>query len=204
MVLRRTLLRLGIPAALVPGAASALNAQAPLEPSRQAAPTTAVVDMDRVLREYAPARKKQEEFADSVKSMQSQLEALGARFDEAVAKRSGFEDNSPERAEATLEVELLRIKREKMQEIRETELSRRRVELAVDLFEEISMGIGAFAKQKGIQVVFRARNLGESSSMSQRYENNQARDMVWFDPAADITDQVIAFLKGWQPPATGK
>jgi Skp family chaperone for outer membrane proteins len=91
-----------------------------------------------------------------------------------------------------------------MQEIRETELSRRRVELAVELFDEISAGIGAFAKQKGIQVVFRARNLGESSSMSQRYENNQARDMVWFDPAADITDQVIAFLKGWQPPATGK
>ncbi len=201
MELRRLSSRLGLPAAFVLGALSVVAGPAAMRDAQGAPPTTvAVIDMDKVLKAYPGAEARLATLQALVTKTEEELKALSGTVDEGVARRAGFEPKTEAYDNATMEIELTRLRFEETKKIKEAYLARKRLEISVGLWDEIVAGIGAFSKAKGIDVVLRARNAPANASASQRFEVMQARDVIWFDPVkVDATEQAIAFLKSWQP-----
>ncbi len=199
MNLRGLTPRFGLPAAFLLGMASMLAGP---RIGGAAAPTTvAVVDIDAVLRSYAPAKEQQAAFGKVVEGIKAELDGLKGQVEKAAAELQNLEKGSVEYAKAAIDADAWQGRYGKMQEVFENDLGRRRVDLSVHLYEEISAGIAAFAAAKQIDVVLRARNAPANASISQRFDLNQARDVLWSGNQVDVTNDVITFLKGWTPPA---
>lgn len=200
MDLHRLSPRLGLPAAFLLGAISVFAGPSAVGAVQNAVPSVAVVDMDKVLQSYAPALAKQQEFKATFDQMEGEMKVLETRIEEANAQLSILDRNTKAFAQASLEHDLCVLRRDKLQEINQTDLGRRRLELSVDLFDEIAAGVAAFAKAQNIDVVLRARNAPAGASVSLRFENNQARDVIYYAAQVDLTANLIAFLKSWPGP----
>jgi Skp family chaperone for outer membrane proteins len=88
--LRKLPLALGLPAAFLAG----LTADPVFAPTQNAAPHTAVVDIDRVLKAYPGAEARQEEWKAMEASFQVQMDGLKAQAQEAGAQRDGFDEGT--------------------------------------------------------------------------------------------------------------
>ncbi|MCC6783870.1 MAG: OmpH family outer membrane protein [Planctomycetes bacterium] len=202
MAIRRLPQHLGLSAAFLLGAISVIAGPAAVGAPQGAAPKIAVIDMDLVLKAYPHAEARLAGLTGMIEKTKDEMKALEASYAEAKARSDVAEKGTEEAARSSLDLEIARQRFEAIKEIRDAALSRKRLETSVGLWDEISEGIGAFAKAKGIEVVLRWRNTPASAGPSQKFETMQAKDVVWVDAAkVDVTAQVIEFLKSWPGPS---
>lgn len=194
--LRQLPLAVSLPAALFLGATAVVARPAPQDP---AGPKTAVVDIDRVLKSYPGAEAKQNEWKVMEAGFQRQMDDLKAQVEEAMGRRQAFDEGTEERWRANLAYDLKRVEYEEMAKIFDARANQRRLDISLELYEEIRRGIAAFAKEKGLQTVLRLRTDNPALPKAARAEANQQREILYHDPSLEVTDDVIRFLKTWKP-----
>lgn len=198
--LRKLPLAVSLPAALLLGATAAVARPAPQDPvAAAAAPTIAMVDIDRVLKAYPGAEAQQAAWKVMEADFKSKMEALEAEVRQAMGEREAFTQGTPERLRANLGYELKRLEYEEFHKILAAQAEQRKADVALELYGEIRRGIAAFAKAKGVQLVLRLRADDPNLPKSMRLENNQQREVLYHDPALELTEDVIKFLKTWKP-----
>lgn len=195
--MNRLTLTFGVPAAMLLGAA--FLRQDPGAGAAVAGPAVAVVDIDKVLKAYPGAIKREQEWVTMNEAVTRELRDLEQQVKQKELLVDGFDKGTVEWQQASLEFHILRLRYEETAKLRTNQAQQKRIDIQVELYDEIRDGIAAFATQQGIDIVLRARDARAGATKTSILEDIQARDLLYHGAKVDVTAPVMNFLKGWAP-----
>jgi outer membrane protein len=176
------------PAAPAPAPAPAAAAQPPLP--FPAGAKIAYINPQRIFQESAEGKagltrvqafiqKKQTEGQDRQKKLAADQQKL---------QTSGGVMNEAARAQLEKDIEKQQVDGQRFQQDAQAEINEIQTEVQNEFIKKVSPIIEAVAKEKGLQLVFDLNNAG----------------LAYFDPALDLSGEVIKKLDGGKPAATPK
>lgn len=171
--------------------ASMLSAQTP-------APVTAgVVDMFKVLNEHPETKQRMEgikkDFEASIEKLKVEISKAKALDDQLDLLKEG----SPEQLEQLKKISQLKATFEIDRKLLIARMNIDTVTVMRDIHEKSVKAVGEVAQRKGLRMVFMTTS-GRVGGRTESEVMNEiaSRPVIWSDNSLDITEAVIAALKG--------
>ena len=168
----------------------------------------AAVDMEKVINEYDRYKESSETFKAEAMKKQTELEALLQEAKAFAEKRDQFAAGTPDYQKYSDSLTDTQAKFEAQKQKIAAEFTLRESNAVAEIYNDIRYVIGHIAKNKGITFVVQVGpNENISGSNPDEVMAAVARNVVYHDPSADITDTVITTLnsmhkqRGGQVPA---
>lgn len=195
----------GLSAALAQGtddptrrpAPSASGGAAPAQPVAPKAPAPAVIgaiDLDRVFKEYEKVKDQSEKFKAEAMKRQQELTRLVEQGKAAAGTLEKLNRNSPDYQKWDNEVTKIKAELEAKRAQFERDFAKKESDTLASLYTEVSQMVGAVAKQRGLTFVVKVTNDPPQGDDPQTVMAVMAKTIVYNDPSADISSDVIRYL----------
>ena len=164
----------------------------------QPTPVTAgVVDMFKVLNQHPETKQRMEVIK---KDFEAAIEKLKAAAGEAKALDDQLDllkEGSPEHLERLKQLSQLKATFELDRKLLIARMNLDTVTVMRDIYEKSAIAVGEVAKAKGLRMVFMTTTSKVGGRSEAEVMNEIAsRPVIWSDASLDITEAVIAALKG--------
>lgn len=190
---RRTLLPLALALAAVPLAALATTPSGPR--ARGEARSVAVVDLFRVLKEAEPFVKAEAELRAWIEAEKKNLQGFQDDLERKQTELKLFQPDGPEYFARKDEVEQLQLRFRQAYDARERERERRIIANQRRSFEDSRRAIAEAAAASGVDIVLQLRAGDPSGKRPDEVTSEiYLRDVLYHDPALDITVDVLRIL----------
>ncbi|RUL89746.1 OmpH family outer membrane protein [Tautonia sociabilis] len=173
------------------------------QPARATAATLAPaviagVDMERIINEYDRYKESSEKFKAEALQKQKELEVMLAEAKRLAEQRDQFGVGTPDYQKYSDLLADAQAKFEAQKQKVAADFTIRESNAVAEIYNDIRYVVDYMAKQKGISFVIQ---IGNNEKVSGENPNDVmaavARNVVYHDPSADITDQVIATLNAF-------
>ena len=156
------------------------------------------IDMERVINEYDRYKESSEKFKAEALQKQKELEVLLAEAKGYAEKRDSFGVGTPDYQKFSDLLADTQAKFEAQKQKIAADFTIRESNAVAEIYNDIRYIVDFIAKQKGVTFVVQ---IGSNEKVTGENPNDVmaavARNVVWNDPSADITDQVITTLNAF-------
>jgi Skp family chaperone for outer membrane proteins len=159
-----------------------------------APPRIAAVDPHRAVTQDPQAQADMKSLQQKVDAFNRELEEAKGRVKELEAVRDVLARESEEHLRAQIDVVAAKEKVKAMAEGLDMVLEAENRRLSLEAFERVNKVVAELAQQRGLTVVLRAFAPAEPT-FAARVEFAQRVNVLWYDPALDLTEDVIKLLK---------
>jgi len=170
------------------------KANSPATPKAVAPATIGTLDLDTVLNGYEKFKAVTEKFKADVMKEQEKLAQLMGEGKQAQEEMARFKPDSAEFKKYNDRVADIRAKLEANREKLQGEFAMRQAEFHAQIYNEIQRMATAVAKKRGMNYVFRINSEPVSGLDPQMVMAGMARGVLYSEPSADITNEVILYL----------
>jgi Skp family chaperone for outer membrane proteins len=174
-------------------AARAGNSNAPTAP-RAVAAVFGAIDLDRVFKDYEKVKDQSEKFKAEALARQQELTRLVEQGKSAAAQLEKINRNSPDYQKWDNEVTKIKAELEAKRGQFEREFAKKESDTLAALYNEVSQMTAAVAKQRGMTFVVKVTNDPPQGDDPQTVMAVMAKTVVYNDPSADITNDVVRYL----------
>jgi Skp family chaperone for outer membrane proteins len=160
----------------------------------------ALVNLERLLKEYQPLQDQLEPLKGEAKDFDEKVQLRQAELETVVARLRGTQPGSPDFQR--LEQQAVKLQNELRQFV-ETErqaLQKKEADIYLDFYRQMEAAVGKYAKQHGIRLVLRQQggSPGEEQPLAEVLKLLN-RDVIWHE-GLDITDEVLKSLQSGAEP----
>jgi Skp family chaperone for outer membrane proteins len=174
--------------------------QAPVAQPQQPAPSyvavpIAVLDVGRVFQEDARLKARQDTLNDEVGQMR---EYLNRKRDDILKRRAALKDlraGSPEYEQIDAEVTKGQADLEVEARLKDKQLGQKMAAILHDAYREVEQEVAAIAASRGFIMVMRFNGQAITPERPESVNYLLTKDLVWYDPRLDITQEVIERMK---------
>ncbi|WP_161602366.1 OmpH family outer membrane protein [Tautonia marina] len=173
------------------------------QPARSAAVAMAPaviagIDMERVINEYDRYKESSEKFKAEAMQKQKELELLLAEAKGYAEKRDSFGVGTPDYQKFSDLLADTQAKFEAQKQKIAADFTIRESNAVAEIYNDIRYVVDFIAKKRGVTFVVQ---IGSNDKINGENPNDVmaavARNVVWNDPTADITDQVVTTLNAY-------
>ncbi|MEW4567284.1 OmpH family outer membrane protein [Tautonia sp. JC769] len=173
------------------------------QPARSAAVAMAPaviagIDMERVINEYDRYKESSEKFKAEAMQKQKELELLLAEAKGYAEKRDSFGVGTPDYQKFSDLLADTQAKFEAQKQKIAADFTIRESNAVAEIYNDIRYVVDFIAKKRGVTFVVQ---IGSNDKINGENPNDVmaavARNVVWNDPTADITDQVVSTLNAY-------
>jgi Skp family chaperone for outer membrane proteins len=152
----------------------------------------AVIDVVKVFNGYRQTQDLNEEFEKRRRQVQEELDARDATLDTKARELEAFHPDSADYNQRRRELQRLRIDRENYMRFAEMEVRDLFRDWTRRTYDEICQTAADVARERGFEMVLAReeleQDLPDATALKQQI---RSRKVIYFDPASDITDQVL-------------
>lgn len=177
------------------GADDAKKAAAPAAAAPAVPPAViGAIDLDRVFKDYEKVKDQSEKFKGEAMKRQQELTRLVESGKSAAATLEKLKPNSPDYAKWDNEVTKIQAELQAKQQAFQKEFSKKESETLANLYNEVSQMTSAVARQRKLTFVVKISSEPVQGDDPQTVMAAMAKTIVFNDPSADITNDVIRYL----------
>jgi outer membrane protein len=169
------------------------QAAAPAAPAVTPA-TIGTIDLDKVFREYDKVKVSSDRFKQEALKKQGELGQIASEAKTAADKMAQMKPGTPDYQQWNKKVTELKATIEATREQVQQDLTFRESEALAEIYKDIRLMTAAVARKRGMTYVVKISNEPVSGSDPNSVMSAMARTIVYSDPAADITKEVVTYL----------
>lgn len=156
------------------------------------------IDMERVINEYDRYKESSETFKAEAMQKQKDLEVLLAQAKQLAEQRDQFGVGTPDYQKFSDDLADAQAKFEAQKQKIASDFTIRESNAVAEIYNDIRYIVDYIAKKKGVTFVVQ---VGPNNNITGENPNDVmaavARNVVYHDPSADITDEVISTLNAY-------
>ncbi|HEX8200008.1 MAG TPA: OmpH family outer membrane protein, partial [Isosphaeraceae bacterium] len=168
-------------------------ATAPAQPTATAA-IIGSIDLDKVFREYEKVKVSSAKFKDEALKKQAELSQLMSEGKNAADKMAQMKPGTPDYQQLNNKVTEMKAKLEASREQVQQEFTLKESEALAVIYNDIRLMTAAVARKKGMTYIVKISDEPISGSDPNSVMSAMARTIVYSDPTADITKEVVSYL----------
>ena len=167
-------------------------AQAPPAPP---APTRiGCIDMERVFKEYKRFKVTTEQFKADLTAKQGELTKLQSEMRRIAGELESLNPSGNDYKAKEAEITRLKVEHEAQREQAQAEFARRESEALAKIYQDVQQMTAAVARSKKMTYVVKVSSEPITGSDPNSVMAAMARSVVFYDPAMDITNDVVYYL----------
>jgi Skp family chaperone for outer membrane proteins len=152
----------------------------------------AVIDVVKAFNEFRQTQDLNDEFEKCRRQVQEELNARDATLETKAEELGAFHPDSADYSKRRRELQRLRIDRETYMRFAEMEVRDLFRDWTRRTYEQICQTAAEVARERGFDMVLAReeleKDLPDAAALKQQI---RSRKVIYFDPASDITDQVL-------------
>lgn len=152
------------------------------------------IDMEAVLKGYEKAKALEEKVAADIQEERKKLIQMQAEMKQLADQASRFAQNSPDAKKYMNQAMEIEVKLKANEQKLKAEFAMRWADTSASLYEEIQRFAAAVAKKHGMSMVVRIMPPPAQGQDPDSVMNGMQRNVVYADPALDISNEVINYL----------
>jgi Skp family chaperone for outer membrane proteins len=180
-------------------------AQPASQPVRQAAaPQIAVIDISRVFKEHPRFIDEMARLKTRVEAEDSKMKLRADRLQATAEELKGLKSGSQEYKDREKYVASERAQMQIDIQVQRKEFLQQEAAIYKQIYEGIKLEVASYASRAGLAAVVRVTSPPPESDPEQPSNvlTEIQKDLVWFHPQLDITNQILANLKARSGPST--
>jgi Skp family chaperone for outer membrane proteins len=163
------------------------------------APTVApaaigTVDLDKVFREYDKVKVSSAKFKEEALKKQAELGQIMNDAKSTAEKMSQMKPGTPDYQQLSNKVTEMKARIEATREQVQQEFTLKESEALAGIYNDIRLMTAAVARKKGLTYIVKISDEPVSGSDPNSVMSAMARTIVYSDPGADITKEVVTYL----------
>jgi Skp family chaperone for outer membrane proteins len=156
--------------------------------------TIGTIDLDKVFREYDKVKVSSDRFKQEALKKQGELGQIASEAKTAADKMSQMKPGTPDYQQWNKKVTELKATIEATREQVQQDLTFRESEALAEIYKDIRLMTAAVARKRGMTYVVKTSDEPVSGSDPNSVMSAMARTVVYSDPAADISKEVVTYL----------
>jgi Skp family chaperone for outer membrane proteins len=152
------------------------------------------VDMNSVMKGYVKVKEGNDRFKDDIQAKNAELQKMVARAKRESDDLATLQPGTRDHAELEAKVKKLKEQVDAMRRQANTEYGKRQAEMLAGFQHEIQEAIAIVARRRGLSLVLRAPKGAEEGANLGAVVSTIAREVLYVDARADLTEEVITLL----------